>query len=65
MRWWTAQQLKSGKTQTREQAIDKLAADGSAEAVRLLAEALNDEEESLRKRAVAALGRSRSATAVH
>ncbi len=60
MRWWTAQQLKSGKTETREQAIDKLATDGSAEAVRLLTAALDDEEETIRKRAVQALGRSRS-----
>ena len=64
MRWWTAQQLKSGSTDTRRQAVEKLAFDRSNDSVALLVSALDDKEPAVRKSAVQALGRLRHKDAV-
>src|SRR4051812_37565965 len=64
MQWWTAQQLKSKSALTRLQAVDKLAAEGSADSVACLIAAMEDPDPEIRKAAVRALGRLRVADAL-
>jgi HEAT repeat protein len=57
MHWWTLQQLKFKNPQTRRQAIEKLASEGTDESVEHLISALQDDDNAVRLAVVQALGR--------
>ena len=57
MHWWTQQQLKFKNPQTRRQAVEKLAASGTADSIDDLISALQDDDASVRLAVVQALGR--------
>jgi HEAT repeat protein len=59
MQWWTSQQLRSKNPATRQQAVHKLAAEGSAQSVAALIMAVEDSYIDVRKGAIRALGRLR------
>ena len=63
MHWWTLQQLKFKNPQTRRQAIEKLAAEGTDEAIEHLISALQDDDSAIRLAVVQALGRLKEARA--
>ena len=56
MKWLTLQLLKSRRPQTRKQAVERLAAEGSAHAVQHLLPFVTDPDVEVRKAAVRALG---------
>ena len=64
MQWWTVQQLRSKNPATRQQAISKLAAEGSAQSVAALIQAVEDPLADVRKAAIRALGRLREGSAL-
>ena len=64
MHWWTLQKLKFKNPQTRREAIDKLAAEGTEESVEHLISALQDDDSGVRLAVVQALGRLKEARAV-
>ncbi len=57
MHWWTLQKLKFRNPETRRRAVDKLAAQGTEEAVQHLLSALQDDDAVVRLAVVQALGR--------
>jgi len=57
MSWWTRQQLKFKNPQTRRQAVEKLAAEETDDAIDNLVEALQDEDAGVRLAVVQALGK--------
>src|SRR5258706_186620 len=57
MNWWTLQQLKSKNPETRRQAVEKLAADSSGDAIEQLVAALQDDDEAVRLCVARSLGR--------
>src|SRR2546425_8317702 len=57
MKWLTVQQLKSRSPQTRRQAVEKLAAEQSAQAVKYLLPFVTDPEPGVRRAVIQALGR--------
>jgi HEAT repeat protein len=57
MIWWSIQQLKARKPESRIAAAEKLAASEKPEAIEALAEAANDPEASVRQAITVALGR--------
>ena len=58
MQWWTLQQLKSRNSQTRRQAVEKLAEEKSEAALDYLLPALQDDDAEVRLAVVKGLGRS-------
>src|SRR5207302_1920061 len=59
MKWWTLQQLKSKKPETRKVAVERLFAENPAEAVDHLLALANDPDHEVRKAVVQALGRTK------
>ena len=57
MHWWTQQQLKFKNPLTRRQAVEKLAASGTADSIDDLISALQDDDAGVRLAVVKALGR--------
>src|SRR5204862_3049573 len=57
MSWWTRQQLKFKNPQTRRQAVEKLAAEGTGDAIDNLVDALQDDDAAVRLVVVQALGK--------
>ena len=57
MQWWTRQQLRSKSSETRRQAIEKLASDVTDEGMDYLFSTLQDDDASVRLAVVQALGR--------
>ena len=49
MKWWTFQQLKSRKAGTRKEAVERLGADGGAQAVKSLLTLTMDPDRDVRK----------------
>src|SRR5881409_442191 len=64
MQWWTAQQLKSKKPQARQEAVEKLAGEGSPSAFRSIISAASDPEAVVRLAVVRSLGACRQAEAL-
>jgi HEAT repeat protein len=64
MHWWTLQQLKSRKPETRREAVGKLAAEAAPQAVDVLLPLLCDEAAEVRKGVAVALGRFKDERAV-
>jgi len=56
MQWWTAQALKSRNPEARQDAVIKLAAEGSAQAYRAIAALATDIEPAIRQTVMRALG---------
>ncbi len=56
MQWWTAQQLKSRNPDARQDAVVKLAGEGSAQAYRAIVALARDTEPSVRLSVIRALG---------
>jgi HEAT repeat protein len=65
MHWWTLQQLKSRKPQTRREVVEKLAAEAALQAVDLLMPLLSDEAAEVRKGVAVAFGRIKDEKTVH
>ena len=59
MKWWTLQQLKSRKPETRKDAVERLVAENPAEAVSHLLTVTHDPDREVRKAVVQALGRTK------
>ena len=57
MQWWTLQQLRSKSSETRRQAIEKLASQVTDEGMDYLFATLQDDDSSVRLAVVQALGR--------
>lgn len=57
MHWWTLQKLKFKNPQTRREAVEKLATEGTEESVENLISALQDDDRAVRLSVVHALGR--------
>src|SRR5262245_52650922 len=57
MHWWTLQQLKSRKPQTRREAVEKLLAEENPQAVDELLPMLSDAAPEVRRAVAVALGR--------
>ncbi len=64
MEWWTHTKLRSRNAETRRQALEQLAAKGSAQSLRLLLTAVADADRDVRIGAIEVLGRSREEQAL-
>ena len=64
MQWWTAQQLKSKHPDARQEAVTKLAGEGSAQAYRAIITLAGDREAVVRLTVMRALGGWREPTAL-
>src|SRR5437773_12293707 len=57
MQWWTRQKLRFKNPESRRQAVDQLADQGTEEAVEQLSSALQDDDAAVRLAVVQAFGR--------
>ena len=64
MSWWLLRQLKASNPRTRRQAVEKLAAAGSAKIAEALFPLLQDRDLTVRKAAATALGKIKDDRAV-
>src|SRR5688572_28167304 len=64
MHWWTLQKLKFKNPQSRRQAVEQLAAEGTDESVEHLLSALQDDDAEVRLSVVQSLGQAKEGRAL-